>query len=213
MGHSDPSRLCLFIFFIVFIYFFYIYFYLFILLCWVLVAVCGIYFPDQGSNLGPLHWEHGVLATRSPEKSPILFFKYLFIDFLKINLFLAVLGLHCCAGFCLVAGSKGYSLAVVHGLLTAVAFLIVELLRAPGCTGSLVVVHRLRCLFQGMWDLHGSGIEPMSPVLAGRSFTTEPPGKPLFTYLAALGLSCSIWASSSLPRDQTCAPCIGRVES
>ena len=31
---------------------------------------------------------------------------------------------------------------------------------------------------QGMWDLPGSGIEPVSPALAGRFFTTEPPGKP-----------------------------------
>ena len=29
-------------------------------LCQVLVAACGISFPDQGSNLGLLHWEHGV---------------------------------------------------------------------------------------------------------------------------------------------------------
>ena len=28
-----------------------------------------------------------------------------------------------------------------------------------------------------MWDLPGPGIEPMSPELAGGSFTTEPPGK------------------------------------
>ena len=28
-------------------------------------------------------------------------------------------------------------------------------------------------------DLHGPGIEPMSPALGGRFFTTEPPGKPL----------------------------------
>ena len=28
-----------------------------------------------------------------------------------------------------------------------------------------------------MWDLPGSGIELMSPSLAGRFFTTEPPGK------------------------------------
>ena len=26
------------------------------------VAACGIWFPDQGLNLGPLHWEHGVLS-------------------------------------------------------------------------------------------------------------------------------------------------------
>ena len=30
-----------------------------------------------------------------------------------------------------------------------------------------------------MWDLCGPGIEPMSPTLAGRFFTTEPPGKPI----------------------------------
>ena len=29
-----------------------------------------------------------------------------------------------------------------------------------------------------MWDLPGSGIEPMSPALQGKLFTTEPPGKP-----------------------------------
>ena len=31
-----------------------------------------------------------------------------------------------------------------------------------------------------MWDLPGPGFEPVSPALAGRFFTTEPPGKPLF---------------------------------
>ena len=30
-----------------------------------------------------------------------------------------------------------------------------------------------------MRDLPGPGIEPMSPALAGRFFTTDPPGKPL----------------------------------
>ena len=29
----------------------------------------GIQFPDQGSNPGPLHWEHGVLSTAPPGKS------------------------------------------------------------------------------------------------------------------------------------------------
>ena len=33
------------------------------------VAACGIKFPGEGSNLGPLHWEHGVLATGPPGKS------------------------------------------------------------------------------------------------------------------------------------------------
>ena len=34
-----------------------------------LVAARGIWFPDQGSNPGPLHREHGVLATGPPGKS------------------------------------------------------------------------------------------------------------------------------------------------
>ena len=34
------------------------------------VAACGIQLPDQGSNPGPLHWEHGVLATRPSGKPP-----------------------------------------------------------------------------------------------------------------------------------------------
>ena len=39
-----------------------------------LAAACGIYFPDQGSNPGPLHWERGVLAT-GPRGSPQTFLK------------------------------------------------------------------------------------------------------------------------------------------
>ena len=34
-----------------------------------LVAACGIYFPDQGSNQGPLNLELGVLAAGPPRKS------------------------------------------------------------------------------------------------------------------------------------------------
>ena len=41
----------------------------------VLVAVCGIYFPNQGLNLGSLHWERGVLAIGPPGKSPDTAFK------------------------------------------------------------------------------------------------------------------------------------------
>ena len=37
--------------------------------CKLLVVACGIQFPDQGSNPGPLHWERGVLATGPPGKS------------------------------------------------------------------------------------------------------------------------------------------------
>ena len=54
-----------------------IYICLFIWLCWVLVTVCelliatcGIQFPDHGLNPSPLHWECRVLATGSQGKSP-----------------------------------------------------------------------------------------------------------------------------------------------
>ena len=32
-------------------------------------------------------------------------------------------------------------------------------------------------LLHGMWDLPGSGLEPLSPALAGGFLTTAPPGK------------------------------------
>ena len=41
--------------------------------------------------------------------------------------FLAALSLHCCAGFSLAVERGGSSLAVAHGLLTAVASLVAEL--------------------------------------------------------------------------------------
>ena len=50
--------------------------------------------------------------------------------------------------------------------------------------GSWALEHRLNScgtrayLLRGMWDLPGSGVKPMSPALAGRSFTAEPPQKP-----------------------------------
>ena len=60
-----------------------------------------------------------------------------------------------------------------------------------------------------MWGLPRPGIEPMSPALAGRSFTTEPPGKPcLFVcniYLgfpggsAGKGAACNLGDLGSIP--------------
>ena len=41
----------------------------FIAACKLLVAACGIQFPDQGSNLCPLQREHGILATGPPGES------------------------------------------------------------------------------------------------------------------------------------------------
>ena len=38
-------------------------------ICELLVAACGIQFPKLELNLGPLHWECGILATGPPGKS------------------------------------------------------------------------------------------------------------------------------------------------
>ena len=51
---------------------------------------------------------------------------HFFLLFLFIQLFLAMLSLHCSMGFSLVAASRGYSLVVVCRLLTAVASLVAE---------------------------------------------------------------------------------------
>ena len=40
-----------------------------------LVVACEIQFPDQGSNPGPLHWEHGISTTGPPGKSPACTFE------------------------------------------------------------------------------------------------------------------------------------------
>ena len=93
---------------------------------------------------------------------------------------MAVLGLHFCARAFSSCGKRGPVFITVHGPLTIAA--------------SLVVEHRLqtrrlsKCgsraqLLCGMWDLPRPGLEPVSPALAGRLSTTEPPGKPSATPL------------------------------
>ena len=82
----------------------------------------------------------------------------------------------------------GFSLFGAHGLLIAVASFVTEhglqgtqasVVGAHGLQnpGSVVVVHGLSCS-HGMWDLPRSGIELLSPALAGKFFTNESPGKP-----------------------------------
>ena len=64
---------------------------------------------------------------------------------------------------------------VVRGPLTVAASLVAE---------QRLQTHRLSScgsraqLLRGMWDLPRPGLEPVSPVLAGRFSTTAPPGKP-----------------------------------
>ena len=92
---------------------------------------------------------------------------------LFFHLFLAVLGLCCCAVFSLVATSRGASRCRAQ---------------APGCAGfsscaSWTLEHRLSScgtrawLLCGLWDRPTSEIKLVSPSLASAVFTTEPPGK------------------------------------
>ena len=108
-------------------------------------------------------------------------------------LLMAVLGLCCCTGFSLVAASGGYSPVALQELLTAAAPLVcstgsraqASAAVAHGLSGcsSRALKHRLNsCGAQAhllsMWDSSRSGIELMSPALAGGFFTTGPPGNP-----------------------------------
>ena len=67
------------------------------------------------------------------------------------------------------------------GFREAGSVVVVSCLVAPHMwsmleAGSVVVVSCL--VAPHMWDLPGPGIELVSPALAGRFFTTEPPEKP-----------------------------------
>ena len=113
------------------------------------------------------------------------------VFFVFLNLFLAVLGLLCCARAFSSCGGWELLFAVVHGLLIAVASLVAEQrLQAPELQqlwheGSVVVAHGLSCS-GGMWDLPRPGLEPVSSALAGRFLTTAPPGESLYFSFAFL---------------------------
>ena len=114
-----------------------------------------------------------------------LFLSLVLVSF--INAYLFIFGcprysLFCLGFLHLVAARGGYSLVVVCGLLTEVAALAVAH-RLRNC-GSRAPERRLNScdactlLIRDAWNLPGSGIEPVSPAVAGRFFITEPPGKP-----------------------------------
>ena len=79
---------------------------------------------ESGNKLeviSPVHRIQGFFFFSSNLPVFFFYFKKIFI-----YLFLAGLGLHCCADFSLVAGSRGYSTVAVRGLLIAVASLVAE---------------------------------------------------------------------------------------
>ena len=111
-----------------------------------------------------------------------------FIKIKTLISFGAVLGLHCCTGFSLVA-SEGYFLGVGFSLLWLVLLWSTGL-RACSCSmwaqWSRLLGSRAQAnscgtwaqLHHGIWDLPWLGIKSASPASAGRFFTSEPPGKP-----------------------------------
>ena len=102
-----------------------------------------------------------------------------------------MLGLRFCARAFSSCGERGPLFIAVRGPLTITASLVAE---------HRLQTHRLSScgsraqLLRGMWDLPRSGLEPMSPVLAGRFSTTGPPGKPwrwcFWTESGKLGWDC-----------------------
>ena len=108
------------------------------------------------------------------------------------------MGLCCCAGLSLVVESKGCPLGAVSGLLILVASLVVstgsrargvQQLQPPGPGPAPVNWAQAqeswcpRLVALNVWGLPRSGIEPVSPALAGGFFTAEPPGKPYHFFI------------------------------
>ena len=93
---------------------------------------------------------------------------------------MAVLGLRFCARALSSCCERGPLLIAVRGPLTIAASLAAEhrlQMRRLSNSGSWVQ------LLRGTWDPPRTGLEPVSPALAGGLSTTAPPGKPLDFYL------------------------------
>ena len=121
-----------------------------------------------------------------------LLFPYFYFIYLFIYLFilvLAVLGLRFCVRAFSSCGKRGPLFIAVHGPLTIAASLVAEhrlqMRRLSSC-GSRAQ------LLRGMWDLPRTGLEPVSPALAGRFSTTAPPGKPCF-HIFTLNVSIALY--------------------
>ena len=121
-----------------------------------------------------------------PTISFALFFNMLILVFILFIYFLIAPGLRCSVGFSLVVASRGYSLVEVRRLLIAVASLVAQALGHAGFSGSSswALKHRLHSygawtyLLCSMWNPPRSGIESVSPAMAGGFFTTAQPGQP-----------------------------------
>ena len=109
-------------------------------------------------------------------------------------IFLTVLGLSCCSGFSFGVANGLYSVVALRRILIAVVLLL-QSTGLQSTRASVVAVRGLHSysswspenrlssyvtwplFLHSMWDLPRRGMEPMSPALARRFFTTEPSGK------------------------------------
>ena len=121
-----------------------------------------------------------------------------------------MLGLRFCGRAFSSCGERGPLFIAVRGPLTIAASLVAE---------HRLQTHRLSSCgsraqpLRGMWDLPRSGLEPVSPALAGRLSTTALPGKPTLLYF-----NNSLWVSLRLPDGtfsclsslMSCALCLAR---
>ena len=134
-----------------------------------------------------LYWSSGGPAL-------LFFFLIYLFNFKFIYLFMATLGLCCCAQAFFSCGERGATLhcgersshyggfsccgaralgtwasvVVAHGLSSCGSWALERRLRSCGARAQLL---------RGMWDLPRPGLEPMSAALVGGFLTTAPPGK------------------------------------
>ena len=126
-------------------------------------------------QLRHLWWESYV----KPQTTPLFFFN--FYLFIYLFIYGCVGSSFLCEGFSLLAASGGHSSSRCVGLSLSRTLLLrtehrLQTRRLSNCGP------RAQSL-RGMWDLPRTGLEPVSPALAGRFSTTAPPGKPLHLFL------------------------------
>ena len=132
--------------------------------------------PGPARGWGRSHFpQNTILNSLSIERNTIPPKFLVFFFFFFFNLFLAVLGLRFCTRALSSCGKRGPLFIAVRGPLTVAA--------SPAAEHRLQTRRLSSCgsraqLLRGTWDPPRPGLEPVSPLLAGRLSTTAPPGTP-----------------------------------
>ena len=143
--------------------------------------LCGMWDPPR-PGLEPVSSAlAGRLSTTAPPGKSLYFLK--FIYFYLFILFLAALGLRCCAQAFSSCSEQGLLFVAVRGLLIMVASLVAEHQLQEHAGFSSCGSWAQQLWLAGLvapWHVGSSrpGLKPMSPAFAGGFPTTAPPGKP-----------------------------------